>query len=178
MIFAAGLGSRLKPITNTKPKALAEAGGKTLLQLNIEQLISFGVSDIVINVHHFADKVITFLKRHNNFNININISDETGLLLDTGGGLKKASILLSGEEPIILQNVDIYSNIDYNKMLEYHLENNPIATLAVQNRESSRYLKFNSDRKLSGWINTKTKEEIITRNDSSLSNLAFSGIQL
>lgn len=178
MIFAAGIGTRLKPITNTKPKALVEAGGKTLLQINIEQLIDFGIKDIVINVHHFSEQIINFLESNKFFNINIQISDESDFLLDTGGGLKKAANLLQGDEPVILKNVDIYSDIDYNKMLEYHIKSGSIATLAVKSRESSRYLRFNSNNNLCGWVNTRTNEKIITRNDKEIKLLAFSGIHI
>ncbi len=178
LIFAAGLGSRFKPITNKIPKALVKVDGKTLLQFNIERLIQFGVNDIVINVHHYSNQIIEFLKYHNFFNVNIQISDESGLLLDTGGGLKKAANMLKGGEPILLQNVDIYSDIDYNKMLKQHNNSGALATLAVQNRESSRYLMFNGNNQLSGWIDTKTNEQIVTRPNNSTKNMAFCGVHI
>lgn len=178
MIFAAGLGSRLKPLTDSKPKALVDVGSKTLLQLNIEQIIAFGIKDIVVNVHHFSEQVIGYLKQHKNFGANIKISNESELLLDTGGGLRKAADLLKGEEPILIQNVDIYSNIDYGKMLEQHRKTNALATLAIQNRKSSRYLMFDADAQLCGWLNTKTNEKIITRHAQSTENFAFSGVHI
>jgi len=178
MIFAAGLGSRLKPITNSKPKALVEVGNKTLLQLNIEQLIGFGINDIVVNVHHFSELVIAYLKQHKNFGANISISNESVLLLDTGGGLRKAAHSLRGDEPILLQNVDIYSSIDYGKMLEQHRKSSALATLAIQNRKSSRYLMFNKNAELCGWVNTKTDEKIITRSNQNTENFAFSGVHI
>jgi len=178
MIFAAGLGSRLKHITEHKPKALVSINDKTLLQLNIEKLIEFGIKDIIVNVHHFSEQVKSFLQENNNFNVNITVSDETGLLLDTGGGLKKASVLLKDSNPILLQNVDIFSDIDYSKMLNYHIKHNSLATLAVQNRDSSRYLLFNNENKLSGWQNVKTKEKIITRDSDKLHQYSFSGIHI
>ncbi len=174
MILAAGLGSRLKPITNKIPKALVEVKGKTLLQHNIERIVSSGISDIVINVHHFSDKVINYLRENKNFGANIYISDETEMLLDTGGAIKKVSEWLFDDQPIIIQNVDIYTNIDYHKMLDFHLAKGALATVAVRNRESSRYLMFNNDNELCGWQNTNTKEKIITREASKTNNLAFS----
>jgi NDP-sugar pyrophosphorylase family protein len=178
MIFAAGLGSRLKPLTNSKPKALVEVGNKTLLQLNIEQILTLGIKEIVVNVHHFSDQVISYLKNNNNFGVDIRISNESELLLDTGGGLKKASALLKGTEPVLLQNVDIYSTIDYVKLLRQHIESKALATLAIQNRVSSRYLMFDTDWQLSGWLNTRSKEKIITRNSPEIENYAFSGIHI
>ena len=178
MIFAAGLGSRLKPLTNSKPKALVEVGNTTLLQLNIEQILTFGIKEIVINVHHYSDQVISYLKKNNNFGADISISNESNLLLDTGGGLKKAADLLRGTEPILLQNVDIYSTIDYGHMLSQHEENRALATLAVQKRVSSRYLMFDADAQLCGWINSRSNETIITRKSQKTENYAFSGIHI
>jgi len=174
MILAAGLGSRLRPVTNTIPKALVAVKGKTLLQYHIERIIDFGINDIVINVHHFASKVREFLHEKNNFNVNIIISDESDKLLDTGGGIKKASSWLKGDESILIQNVDIYSNIDYKKMLSQHLKRQALATVAVRHRETSRYLLFNNKHELCGWENTKTKQKIITRETSGCENLGFS----
>jgi NDP-sugar pyrophosphorylase family protein len=178
IILAAGLGTRLKPLTDNKPKALVEVNGKTLLQINIEQLSKSGIKDIVINTHHFSDLIKNFLKNHNNFNLNIQISDETGLLLDTGGGIKKALSLLGTNKPVLIQNVDIYSNINYNNMLSSHLKNKSVATLAVNNRESSRYLLFDKKNYLSGWGNSKTGEKIVTRESYDLEQYAFCGIHI
>jgi len=178
MIFAAGLGSRLKPLTDTKPKALVNIGDKTLLQLNIEQIIAFGIKDIVVNVHHFSEQVKSYLNYHNNFGVNIMISDEMEKLLDTGGGLRKASAMIDGDEPILLQNVDIFTNINYGKILKQHTNNKSLATLAVQNRDSSRYLMFDKNMQLCGWHNTKTNEKIITRTVNTTESLAFSGVHI
>ncbi len=178
MIFAAGLGTRLQPLTNDIPKALVKVDDKTLLQHNLERLISFGITEFVINVHHFADQVKAFFESHNNFNVNISVSDETNLLLDTGGGLKQAAAWLQGDEPVLLQNVDIVTDINFRKMLDFHQKTNAIATLAVQHRESSRYLLFNSDNRLCGWKNIRSGEEIITRPEEEYSSLAFSGIHM
>lgn len=174
MILAAGLGTRLKPITDTIPKALVKVGNKTLLQYNIERMLAFGIKDIVINVHHFSEKITKYLHDNNNFNANIQISDEIELLLDTGGGIKYASQWLASEEPILIQNVDIFTNINYENMLNHHLASNALATLAVRNRESTRYLLFNKNNVMCGWQNIKTNEKIITRNDDNLNSLAFS----
>lgn len=178
MIFAAGIGSRLKPFTDTKPKALLPVQGKPLLQHNIERLIQFGVRDFVINVHHFADQIIEFLQKKNYFGVNIKISDERDELLDTGGGLEKAKFLLEGKDPIILQNADVITDISYQEMLRFHIENNAIATLAVQGRQSSRYLRFNMANELCGWENVKTGEEIESKKETQFLKLAFSGVHV
>ena len=141
MIFAAGLGTRLNNETSDKPKALVEVGGKTLLQHAIEKLKKEGVTEIVVNVHHFSNLVISFLKK-NDFGIKIHISDETEKLLDTGGGLKKATNFLEGNEPILIYNVDIISDLNLKLLLEDHLKSDALVTLAVRNRETQRYFKF------------------------------------
>lgn len=179
IILAAGLGTRLKPITDNIPKALVEINNKTLLELAVLRLINFGIKDIVINVHHFADKVVQYLKEKNNFGVNIFISDERELLLDSGGGIKKAAEFLNGSSPFLVYNVDIISNIDLNKMLEEHKSSDRIATLAVRKRDSSRYFLFDDENRLHGWQNIKTNEikphgvEI-----DKLKRLAFSGIHI
>ena len=176
MVFAAGLGTRLKPITNNKPKALAEINHIPLLDIIIRRLIQFGFHDIVVNVHHFSDQVVQFIRQKNNFGVNIMISDESDLLLDTGGGLQKARLFLAGKSPILLHNVDILTNLDYSKMEEYHLQQNALATVAVRNRRSSRYLLFDEDNQLCGWENTLTHEVKLPVPTVPLINLAFSGI--
>src|SRR5215471_14881757 len=148
MLLAAGLGTRLRPLTNDRPKALVELNGRTLLEINLRRLRSFGVTDVMINVHHFAQKVVDYLASHNNFGLHIEISREDDLLLDTGGGLKKAAWFFlenaeNFEEPFILHNVDVISNIDLGRMIQFHNENHALATLAVQSRQSSRLLLFN-----------------------------------
>lgn len=179
MLFAAGLGTRLKPLTDNKPKALVEIGGITLLERCIRQLASNGISDIVINVHHFADQICAFLEAKENFGLNIRVSDESELLLDTGGGLLKAQPLLSGDEPILLVNVDILTNLDFRKVLEAHLQHPALATLVVRRRQTSRYLLFNEGL-LAGWKNEKSGELNISRPElvEQAEAFAFSGIHI
>jgi N-acetyl-alpha-D-muramate 1-phosphate uridylyltransferase len=180
MIFAAGLGTRLKPLTDNYPKALVKVNDKPLLQWNIEALIKAGVNHIVINVHHHASIMFDFIRSLNYPHVKITISDESDELLDTGGGLKKAANLFQKTEPIIVQNVDILSGIDYKQMLEFHNKNQAIATLAVRYRESSRYLIFNNHNILCGWENIKTDASIVIRETGSeeLKRIAFSGIHI
>ena len=179
MIFAAGLGTRLNDETSGKPKALVDVGGKTLLQRAIEKLKNEGVSEIVINVHHFSNLVISFLK-NNDFGIKIHISEETEKLLDTGGGLKKAEVYLEGDEPILIYNVDIISNLNLKLLLKDHLKTKAFVTLAVRNRETQRYFKFDQNKQLVGWINKKTGESKISRpeNFENAIEMAYSGIHI
>ncbi len=176
MILSAGLGTRLKPLTNDIPKALVEINGITLLENAIETVSRFGFNDIIINVHHFSEKVKKFISE-NNFSANITISDESEQLLDTGGGLKKVSSFF-GNEDFLLYNVDIVSDIDLGKMMLQHKKNNAIVTLAVRKRKSSRYLLFNENKVLCGWRNEKSGEEIIIRKSEKYYKLAFSGIHI
>jgi NDP-sugar pyrophosphorylase family protein len=160
MILAAGLGTRLRPLTDTRPKALVELNGRTLLEITLTRLQSFGVTEAIINVHHFAEMVIDYLKSKNNFNMRLEISREDDQLLDTGGGLKKAAWFFQvdptrsdstdQDNPFILHNVDVISTIDLADMLQFHKENHALATLAVQSRQSSRQLLFNDQLQLSG----------------------------
>jgi NDP-sugar pyrophosphorylase family protein len=161
MIFAAGLGTRLQNETAAKPKALVEIGGKPLLQHAIEKLKNAEVSEIVVNVHHFSELVISFIKE-NDFGIPIHISDETEKLLDTGGGLKKAACYFDDNEPILIYNVDILSNLNLQLLLEEHLKSGAMVTLAVRKRETQRYYKFDSEMNMVGWINRKTGETKIS----------------
>ena len=154
MILAAGLGTRLRPLTDTRPKALVELAGRTLLEITITRLRAFGITEIIINVHHFADQVIDYLKSHNNLGLRIEISRED-VLLDTGGGLKKAAwffleYVTRLDEPFLLHNVDVISNIDFARMLQFHTEHQALATLAVQSRETSRPLLFDDHLQLVG----------------------------
>lgn len=179
MILAAGLGTRLRPVTDILPKALVKVGGKTLLESAIRHLAGHGVKDIIINVHHFADQVIDFLARNNNFGLNISISDERDQLLDTGGGLVKASAFFTGKGPFFVRNVDILSDLDLNKMMEYHQQSKAVATLAVRIRETSRYFLFDTDHRLCGWTNSKTGEKVVASGSGkNLEMMAFSGIQV
>jgi NDP-sugar pyrophosphorylase family protein len=178
MIFAAGLGTRLHPFTIDKPKALVEIAGKPLLQLAIERVSVAGYKDIVINIHHFGSQIIDFLERENNFGLNIAISDERDQLLDTGGGILKAASLLSGSGPVLVYNVDVLSNIDLKAFRNFHVERGGLATLAVRDRKTARYLVFNEDMMLSGWKNISTGEEKIIRDSITQRIFAFSGIQI
>lgn len=155
MIFAAGLGTRLKPLTDTMPKALVPVGGQPLLQILLERLIQSGFTDVVINVHHFGQQIIDFVHDHP-FDISISISDERNCLLDTGGGIKKASCFFTDGEPFLVHNVDILSNVNLRKFYEDYRNND--ATLLVSERETSRYLLFNEDSRLVGWTNIQTGE--------------------
>ncbi len=159
MILAAGLGSRLKPWTDHHPKALAIVNGKSLLQRNIKYLRSFGITSIVVNVHHFAEQVLDALEKNDGFGCDYIISDEREEVLETGGGLVKAQPYLVGNAPFVLMNVDILTDLNLGAMLQNHLEHAPLATLATRNRETSRYLLFDDEDRLCGWKNIKTGEE-------------------
>lgn len=178
MILAAGLGTRLKPFTEKHPKALASVNGKTLLQRNIEYLKSFGVDDILINVHHFADQIIEHIELHRQFGINITISDETNEVLETGGGLKKASWFFSDGQPFVLMNVDILTDMNLHDLVEYHQSHHALVTLAISDRKSSRCFLWNKNHELCGWLNKQTGEERISREDSNLIEKSFSGIHI
>ncbi len=179
MILAAGLGTRLKPFTNNHPKALAEVNGKSLLQRNVEYLKSFGITEIMINVHHFASQIIESISNNSGWGTKIIISDETDEPLETGGGLKKAAwFFQDSDEPFILLNADILTDLDLEKLLEYHKLNKALATLAVSNRDTSRYFLFDENNLLSGWENIKTNQKIITRPNSNLTRKAFSGLHI
>ena len=178
MIFAAGLGTRLKPITDSIPKALVKVGNKTLLEIAIDNLKKFGFGDIIINVHHFADKVISYLAENDNFGANISISDESGLLLDTGGGLFKASSYFDDEKPFLVHNVDIISTVDLREMYSYHFSSGNLVTLAVKTRQTERKLLFDNDLYLCGRINHKTDIQTITRATDKQVEFAFSGIHV
>lgn len=154
MVLAAGLGTRLRPLTDDRPKALVEVAGRTLLEITLTRLRSFGIREVILNVHHFADLILQFLRTNNNFGMRIEISRED-VLLDTGGGLKKASYFFledsdHSEEPFILHNVDVISTIDLQRMVRVHNEHGALATLAVQDRKTSRYLMFDKELQLCG----------------------------
>lgn len=179
MIFAAGLGTRLQNETVDKPKALVEIGGKTLLQRAIDKLKAEGVTEIVINVHHFADLVIDFIKSKD-WGLPVHVSDERDLLLETGGGLKKAAPFFAGDDPILIYNVDILSNLNLQILKDQHLSSGALATLVVRNRETQRYFKFDRNKNMVGWINKKTGESKISRpeNFDDATEMAFSGIHI
>jgi NDP-sugar pyrophosphorylase family protein len=181
MVLAAGLGTRLRPLTNDRPKALVEIAGRTLLEITLARLRTFGIREVIVNVHHFADLVIAYLKAHDNFGMRIEMSREE-VLLDTGGGLKKAGWFFlesaSREEPFLLHNVDVLSTIDFMKMLQAHKANQALATLAVQGRESSRQLLFDEHQQLCGRRAGRDKTPEIARPAPHLDPLAFSGIHV
>ena len=182
MVLAAGLGTRLRPLTDDRPKALVEVAGRTMLEITLARLRSFGINEAIINVHHFADMVVEYLKAHDNFGMRLEISCEP-VLLDTGGGLKNAAWFFregsgNSEEPFILHNVDVISTIDLHRMVEFHVQAHALATLAVQDRETSRYLLFNTELQLCGrrsgrdgkceWVGAALQAQ----------GLAFSGIHV
>jgi NDP-sugar pyrophosphorylase family protein len=184
MILAAGLGTRLRPLTNDRPKALVEVGGRALLELTLTRLRTFGVHDVIINVHHFADRMIGYLKAKQNFGMNIAISRED-VLLDTGGGLKKAGWFFLGRataaaaaQPFILHNVDVLSTIDLGRMLQAHTERQALATLAVQHRKTSRPLLFDEAGRLYGRQSASSEHAESPRAATQLQALAFSGIHI
>ena len=179
-IFAAGLGTRLKPLTDTMPKALVPIGGKPLLAHVIEKLKAAGCKKIVINIHHFGDMIIDYVKSQNSFGVEILFSDERQMLLETGGAIKHAVDLL-GDEPFLIHNVDILSNVDLKALIAAHSEADSAATLLVSKRNSTRALLFSSEGNLTAWTN-KTTGEVKTPYESvdiaSLKELAFSGIHV
>lgn len=180
MIFAAGMGTRLRPLTDTLPKALVPVGDKPMLAHVIERLKSFGFADLIINVHHFADLVLQFLQQQHNFGINIQISYEPDLLLDTGGGLKQATWFFDDGQPFLVHNVDIFTDLDLGDFFQAHLQSQALATLAVKKRPGSRFFLFDQHGILCGWKNTKTGDTKIPRAtpESELTPLAFSGIHV
>ncbi len=180
MIFAAGLGTRLRPLTNDRPKALVEIGGKPMLERVITKLAGAGFDDITINIHHFGEKIIEFLEKNNNFGLNIHISDERDMLLDTGGGILKARQFLDGDEPFLVHNADILTDIDLNAMYQSHLNSGAMATLLVKDRLTSRYFVFDDDYRLQGWINKSTGETRPTafKHREGMRELAFGGIHV
>ncbi len=175
-ILAAGLGTRLKPITDSVPKALVKINGRPLLEILIQKLKTYGFTDIVVNVHHFGNQIISFLRENDNFGVKIVISDEQNCLLDTGGGLKKAAPLFHNDS-LLIHNVDILSGLDLIDFMHFHDSGNYIATLAVQDRASSRYFLFDRNKILCGWENVKSGNKIIVRQpEGELNRFAFSGI--
>jgi len=183
MVLAAGLGTRLRPLTDHRPKALVEVGGRTLLEIALARLSSFGIREVIVNVHHFADMIVDYLKANKNFGMRVEISREDDVLLDTGGGLKKAAYFFlqnsqSPEEPFILHNVDVISTIDLRHMAQFHSANHALATLAVQDRPTSRYLLFDEQFQLCGRKSGKEGQAELVRSSSHPKALAFSGIHV
>ncbi len=177
MILAAGLGTRLRPLTDERPKALVEVAGHTLLEITLRRLRAYGIREVIVNVHHFADMVVAYLKKYDDFEMRIEISRED-VLLDTGGGLKKAAWFFledssHSEEPLLLHNVDVLSTIDLARMVQFHRQNQALATLAVQERETSRYLLFDEGNQLCGRRAGRDQSPEIVRQA-----LAFSGVHV
>lgn len=178
MILAAGLGTRLKPLTDKVPKALIPLAGKPLLYHVIKKLINSGVTQIIINVHHFAKSIMEYVELQNEFGIQIAFAREE-TLLDTGGGLKNASWFFNDDKPFILHNVDVLSDLDFDQMLDFHNENRSLATLAVRARKTSRYFLFDQNDKMVGWQSIETGEkEIVRQLSHEPKNLSFMGIHI
>ena len=176
LIFAAGKGTRLKPFTDSHPKALALVNDVPLLERNIKYLQSFGVTEFVINVHHFGEQIVEFLEKNNHFGAKIDISDEKDELLETGGGLLFAQKYLENEENFIIMNADILTDLNIHELVKFHETHLPLATLAVSDRNSSRKLFFNSEMVLKGWMNKNSGETKMAEFNSDFKELAFSGI--
>lgn len=179
MIFAAGIGSRLRPITDRMPKALVPVGGVPMLQRTLVRLKEAGFNDVTINIHHFGQQIIDFLQQNDNFGMDIHISDERDELLDTGGGILKAKHFLDGDEPFLVHNVDILSNIDLKQVYDTHVHSGADATLLVSDRTTTRKLLFDKDMRLHGWMNYSTgevKPEGFVVNPQLHRELAFEGI--
>lgn len=182
MVLAAGLGTRLRPLTDDRPKALVEVAGRTLLEITLSRLRTFGIREVIVNVHHFADMVVAYLKANDNFGMRIEISRED-VLLDTGGGLKKAGHFFleasrHPDEPFILHNVDVISAIDLRRMVQFHIDNQALATLAVQDRKTSRYLLFDGRLQLCGRRSGRDGKTELVRPSAQTEALAFAGIHV
>lgn len=178
MILAAGLGTRLKPFTDHHPKALAEVNGRSLLEHNVRYLQRFGIYDVLVNVHHFADQIEDAIFDNDAFGSEIVVSDERDAVLETGGGLKKAAWYFEQEESFVVMNVDVLTNLDLGKMIAAHHANGVAGTLAVMQRNSSRQLLFDEHMDLCGWANNNTNEQRISREVTWMQPFAFSGVQI
>lgn len=174
MIFSAGLGTRFKPWTDHHPKPLAIVNGKSLLQRNVEYLQQFGITEVVVNVHHFSDQIVEAVSAANGWGSQISISDERAELLETGGGLMKARPYLDNGEAFVTLNADILTNLDLNHLLAYHRRHHPVISFGVTQRESSRYFLFNDENRLCGWRNQETGKERIVIASNNLRPMAYS----
>ncbi len=174
MIFAAGLGTRFKPWTDKHPKAMAVVNGKSLLQRNIEYLQQYGITDIVVNVHHFADQVVQAIKENKGWGSNIMVSDETAEVLETGGGLLKAKDLLKGDKPFITLNADFLTDLHIGHLIDFHKTKKALISFGITNRKSSRNFLFDDDNRLCGWANSNTGEERISIEKTDLKPMAYS----
>ena len=178
MVFAAGLGTRLKPWTDEHPKALAMVNGKSLLQRNIEYLQSAGVTDVIVNVHHFADQIIRAVEENNGWGCKVQISDESDALLDTGGGLLKAAAFFEGEPYFLAVNADVLTDLSLKKFIQHHLDTNALATLAITDRMSNRHFLFDEEQSLVGWRQLEPFSEKIVKSSQFLIPKAFSGLHV
>lgn len=181
MIFAAGLGTRLKPLTDHMPKALVPVAGRPMLEHAILKLKAAGFNELVINIHHFGEQILDFLRANQNFGLTIHISDERDCLLNTGGGIRKAEPFFRGNEPFLVHNVDILSDTDLKALYEYHRQSGNDATLLASRRKTIRYLLFDDEKRLCGWINKdtlQTKPEGFAYNPEHHHEYAFSGIHV
>jgi len=180
MILAAGLGTRLRPLTESTPKALVEVNGRSILEIIILRLKKYGFEDIIVNVHHHYTQVMDFLNSNDNFGINIQISDESDQILDTGGGIKKASWFLDGNEPFLVHNVDVISNIDLKEVYDFHCKHKALATLVVKGKDSARSLLLDKSYRLCGWENANTGESKIIgkTTDKDITRIGFCGIHI
>lgn len=179
MILAAGLGTRLRPLTNHTPKALLQVGPYTLLQFAILKLKNSGFTDLIVNIHHHADAVISYLEKNKGFGCNITISDERNQLLDTGGGIKKAAWFFNDGKPFVVYNVDIITDLDIRQLYTHHRESHNLATLVVRRRKTSRYLLFDEFMKLKAWENvTSGEKRMVQLTSEPLNPFAFSGIHV
>lgn len=174
MIFSAGLGTRFKPWTDTHPKALAPVNGKPLLQRNIEYLQQFGIREVIVNVHHFPDQIIAAIQKNKGWGSEVIISDESDVVLETGGGLKKAETFFNKNEPFVTINVDILTNLDLEKLLQFHHHHKPLISFAVTDRKTSRNFLFDDNMRLCGWRNNNTGEERISIEKEGLFPKAYS----
>ena len=174
MIFSAGLGTRFKPWTDSYPKALAIVNGKSLLQRNIEYLQQYGINDVVANVHHFSDQIITAVKENNGWGSTVTISDETAEVLETGGGLLKAKALLQNDEPFITLNADFLTNLNLYDLIDFHQQKKSLISFGITNRKSSRNFLFDEDNRLCGWMNSVTGEKRISIAKPNLKPMAYS----
>ncbi|MFA5814903.1 MAG: sugar phosphate nucleotidyltransferase [Bacteroidales bacterium] len=177
LILAAGVGTRLKPLTDNVSKALIRIADYSLLEIVIRRMAGAGIKSLVINVHHFPEQIIDFLRSKNNFGLDISISDESGELLDTGGAIKKASAFFQGEETVLVHNIDILSNLNFHTLASYHEGKGALVTLAVKDRPTSRSLLVDASDRLCGWEFPDKNLSILTRdNRKGLKTTAFSGV--
>ena len=178
MLLAAGLGTRLKPFTDNHPKALLEINGRSLLRRNIEYLASYGIDEVIVNVHHFHEQIAETLQRNNGYGSRITLSDERDEVLETGGGLVKAKHFFDTDEPFVLMNVDVLTDMNLDRIIDHHNKEKALATLAVTGRKTTRYFLFDDLDTLCGWKNEKTGEQKICREARKYFDKAFSGIHI